>query len=258
MPPVDTSSPAALVTGLLGQLVAQTGLYFVVVGGLYLLVWRWGRARFASRRVQRVERADRAQIGFEVKHTLITMVFSSVNAGGLIALTAAGWTRLSLSADGHSTLAIAGTVVGLVLFNDLWFYGCHRALHTPWLFKHVHSVHHRSIDTTPFTSYSFHAVEALLMTAWLIPAAMLLPIPVPALALTAMIGLANNVMAHLGYEFFPAWLMRVPGLRLVNTATFHGLHHARSHGNYGLFTRVWDRLLGTELDGYEAAFAERR
>jgi 3-ketosteroid 9alpha-monooxygenase subunit B len=49
----------------------------------------------------------------------------------------------------------------------------------------------------------------------------------------------------------------VPGLRWINTATFHSLHHTGFHGNYGLFTRVWDRLFGTELPGYERAFLGR-
>jgi sterol desaturase/sphingolipid hydroxylase (fatty acid hydroxylase superfamily) len=78
-----------------------------------------------------------------------------------------------------------------------------------------------------------------------------------ALAALQVIGLANNVMAHLGYEFLPAWLLRVPLLRWTNTATFHSLHHTRSRGNFGLHTRLWDRLFGTEIADYERVFVER-
>jgi lathosterol oxidase len=85
----------------------------------------------------------------------------------------------------------------------------------------------------------------------------LLPIPMAALAALQVIGLANNVMAHLGYEFLPAWLLRVPLLRWTNTATFHSLHHTRSRGNFGLHTRLWDRLFGTEIADYERVFVER-
>ena len=60
------------------------------------------------------------------------------------------------------------------------------------------------------------------------------------------IGLANNVMSHLGYELLPRWLLRVPLLRWVNTSTFHNLHHTSLRGNYALMFRGWDRLLGTQ------------
>jgi sterol desaturase/sphingolipid hydroxylase (fatty acid hydroxylase superfamily) len=257
MDPNALSSSPALIAGLVGQFVAQTALYFVVVSAAFVIVWRWGAARFAGRRVQKTRRADAKQIRFEVKHTVVTMVVGTLNAALLIGLTSAGLTQVQMGAEGWAAWELALVVVGLVFLNDVWFYAWHRALHRPWLFKHVHAIHHRSIDTTPFTSYSFHAVEALIFGGWLIPAALLVPLPVPALVVTAAIGLANNVMSHLGYEFLPTWLLKVPGLRWANTATFHSLHHARSHGNYGLFTRVWDRLFGTELEGYEQAFLDR-
>ena len=109
----------------------------------------------------------------------------------------------------------------------------------------------------PFTSYSFHAGEAVLLGAWIVPAAVLLPIPMASLGALQVFGLANNVMAHLGYEFLPAWLMKVPILRWTNTATFHSLHHTRSRGNFGLHTRLWDRLFGTEIADYESVFVAR-
>jgi len=65
------------------------------------------------------------------------------------------------------------------------------------------------------------------------------------------------VMAHLGYEFLPRWLLRVPLLRWTNTATFHSLHHTRLNGNYGLHSRLWDRLFGTEVPDYEECFLRR-
>ena len=153
--------------------------------------------------------------------------------------------------------AIFAWVVALLAFNDLWFYGWHRLLHHPRLFRYVHAVHHKSVDVNPFTSYSFHAFEGFVLGLWIVPASVILPLPMSALAVLQVIGLANNVMAHLGYEFLPRWLLRVPLLRLTNTATFHSLHHTRLNGNYGLHSRVWDRLFGTELPEYERVFLTR-
>jgi sterol desaturase/sphingolipid hydroxylase (fatty acid hydroxylase superfamily) len=64
-------------------------------------------------------------------------------------------------------------------------------------------------------------------------------------------------MSHLGYELLPPQWLRTPLLRWMNTSTFHNLHHTSPKGNFGLMSRFWDRMLGTELSHYETTFTER-
>jgi sterol desaturase/sphingolipid hydroxylase (fatty acid hydroxylase superfamily) len=240
---------------LLTNFVTQAAAYFAVVSVVYFVVWRWGRERFASARIATTARADRAQLRHELGHTLVTLVVGMLSAGSVLALHATGRARLTDAPA--SPLAVLAWVAAGLVFNDAWFYGWHRLLHHPRLYRHVHAVHHRSVDVTPFSSYSFHAVEGLVLGAWIVPAAVFLPVPVAALGALQVIGLANNVMSHLGYEFAPRWLLRVPLLRWSNTATFHSLHHRYLRGNFGLHSRLWDRLFGTEIPDYERAFVER-
>lgn len=248
--------PAASLLGTLAlTFVTQAVGYFAVVGAVYQVVWRWGRERLRRARIPAPDRVNAAQIRAEIGHTGVTLLAGMVSAGALVALHASGMTRLTDAPA--SPWAIGAWTFGGVMFNDAWFYSWHRTLHHPRLFRHIHLVHHRSIDVNPFTSYSFHAVEALLLGAWVVPAAMWLPIPTAALGALQVIGLANNVVAHLGYELFPRWILGVPILRWTQTATFHSLHHTRSHGNFGLHTRIWDRVFGTELPEYEAVFLRR-
>ena len=247
----DASTIATIAQSFVTQAVA----YFAVVGTVFLVVWHWGRERFATSRIPGPRRVDAKQIRREIGHTLVTLLAGLTSAGAVIGLQAAGLAKLSDAPASGWT--IAAWVAAAMLVNDAWFYGWHRLLHHPKLFRHIHVVHHKSVDVNPFTSYSFHAVEAVLLGVWIVPAALLLPIPMAAIGLLQVIGLANNVMAHLGYEFLPAWLLRVPLLRWTNTATFHSLHHARSRGNFGLHTRLWDRLFGTEIADYEQVFVER-
>lgn len=249
--PTPSSIPLLLVTNFFLQALG----YFAVVGAVYLVVWRWGREWFRASRIPAPQRVDGAQIRREIGHTLGTLVAGTGSAGTVMALHAAGLTRLT-DAPASPFVVAAWILAGLV-FNDGWFYGWHRLLHHPRLFRHVHAVHHRSIDVNPFTSYSFHMVEAFLLGIWIVPAALFLPIPMAALGVLQVIGLANNVMAHLGYELLPRWILRVPLLRWTNTATFHSLHHTRSRGNFGLHSRLWDRLFGTELPEYEQVFLTR-
>lgn len=174
-------------------------------------------------------------------------------------IRARGLTRLVAHVDvsAAGAASVLAWVVAVVVFNDLWFYGWHRLLHTRWLFRHVHAVHHKSVDVNPFSSYSFHAFEAFILGAWVVPAALWLPIPLAALGAMQVVGLLNNVNSHLGYELLPAWWVRAPVLSWSASSTYHNLHHQRLHGNYGLFSRVWDRLFGTELPGYAEAFTDR-
>ncbi|MCK6518526.1 sterol desaturase family protein [Myxococcota bacterium] len=241
----------------LAAYIGQSLGFLAVVSVVFFVVWRLGAGRLAGRRIRARGRTfDGAQLRHELKHTAVVLAIGTAQLLLINALNDRGWTQLSQDWGPWGAMGAALTVVGLVLFNDLWFYSVHRVLHTPWLFRRVHAVHHRSADVNPFSSYSFHAVEGALLTAWLIPAALLVPLSMPALMVTQLIGTANNLMAHLGYELLPVWWIRAPGLRWTNTATFHSLHHTQLKGNYGLFTRLWDRLLGTELSGYEAAFVE--
>ncbi len=168
-----------------------------------------------------------------------------------------GLTRLQTDAPTSGWAGIVATTVVLLILNDAWFYGWHRLLHHPRVFRYIHAVHHKSVDVNPFSSYSLHPLEALVMSAWVIPAVMFVPLHLSVLGAMQGLGLANNVMSHLGFEFLPRWLLRVPLLRWLNTATFHSLHHTQLNGNYGLQFRWWDRLFGTEVEGYPEAFVER-
>ena len=247
---------AALVA-LLQQTLVQVFAYLALAGLLFLVFWVWGERRLARRRVQKVRRLGPRQLRHELRHTLVTLAVGSLGAGSTVALHVLGHTRLVDAIAPGEGLAALAWAAGIIAFNDAWFYAWHRLLHTPWLFRHVHSVHHKSVDVNPFSSYSFHALEALILSAWVLPAALLLPIPLPVLAAVQVIGLLNNLNSHLGYELLPRWWVRAPLLAWSASSTYHNLHHQHLRGNYGLFTRVWDRLFGTECAGYEAAFTDR-
>jgi sterol desaturase/sphingolipid hydroxylase (fatty acid hydroxylase superfamily) len=46
-------------------------------------------------------------------------------------------------------------------FRDVHFYFAHRLIHLNFLFKYIHSVHHRNNDTEPFSGLSMHPTEHL-------------------------------------------------------------------------------------------------
>lgn len=63
-------------------------------------------------------------------------------------------------AENPWTLALIALVVPII--HEFHFFCIHRLIHTPLLYKWVHSVHHNSVNPSPWSSLSMHPVEHLL------------------------------------------------------------------------------------------------
>ena len=53
-------------------------------------------------------------------------------------------------------------------WQSIHFYWIHRLMHVPMLFRKVHHVHHRNINTGPWSGLSMHPVELLFFSGILI------------------------------------------------------------------------------------------
>lgn len=142
-----------------------------------------------------------------------------------------------------SVATIASQVVLFFIIEDAAFFFGHRALHTPYLYKKVHSVHH--LHATPFgiaAEYA-HPIEVLLLGL----ATFLGPMLVGPHHLTLLIYLGlrcmQTVECHSGYDF-PWSLNRwMPG---YGGADFHDHHHRSFSGNYSSTFTWMDYLMGTD------------
>jgi lathosterol oxidase len=133
-----------------------------------------------------------------------------------------------------------------LVIHDTYFYWLHRSIHHPRLFKTFHLLHHKSVNPSPLASYSFNFLEGVLEALVLVPILVLVPLHPLGLLIFTTLALGINVYGHLGYELAPRWLRRTFLFELLNTSVHHNLHHSRFKGNYGLYFRFWDRLMGTE------------
>lgn len=143
----------------------------------------------------------------------------------------------------------ATVLIGLVI-HDTYFYWMHRLLHHDKLFKLTHLVHHRSTNPSPWTSYSFHLLEAVAEGLVLVILVCVMPMHPLGVLLFTIAAFGINVYGHLGYELMPrnfrhSWLFGV-----LNSSVYHNLHHSKFKGNYGLYFRIWDRVMGTEHPDY--------
>ena len=119
-------------------------------------------------------------------------------------------------------------------------------MHHRKLFKWTHEGHHRSVQPTPWASFSFDPIEAV-SSAWLLPAlALILPLHVGMALFVLMLMTINAVFNHAGWEVYPdKWVKGWWGRHII-TASHHNLHHTRFKGNYGLYFRFWDKVCGTD------------
>jgi len=230
-----------------------TNYLFIAV--VYFVVWKLLKRRLQNWRIQLKERVDAKQIKSEIINSLFTLMVSTLIVSAIYLMKSLGLTKIYTDINEFPRFYAIGGFFIFLFLDDTWFYWIHRLLHHPKIFKYVHKVHHKSIDVNPFTSLSFHWVETLLLTSWIVPVSMFFPMYVPAFGLLQIWGLLDNIKSHIGYEFFPSWWNKSIG-KLMTSSTHHNMHHSKFNGNYGVHFRIWDRLLGTEFNDYEKTFDE--
>jgi ring-1,2-phenylacetyl-CoA epoxidase subunit PaaE len=227
----------------------------MVMGVIYLLVWVLLGKFSKNRKIQLSKRAGWVQIKDEVIASAVSLLGGTAFQLILFSMRDGGNLKLYDNAGKYGIWYEVFVVAFMIFVTDAWFYWLHRFMHQPVVYKYVHALHHKSLDVNPFTSNSFHVIEAIALTLWILPFLYFIPVSPVALGIVQALGTFNNLKSHLGYEFFPKFF-RIPPFNMLVNATNHSLHHTQYNGNYGLFFRYWDILCGTELNDTTHLFQE--
>jgi sterol desaturase/sphingolipid hydroxylase (fatty acid hydroxylase superfamily) len=182
-------------------------------------------------------------MGHDLRYTITTLVLTLVTGAATTVLVLEDVIPLSVGwpTGGGFVIEVAAYVV---LF-DAYFYGLHRVLHVPVLYRSVHAVHHRSTAPTVTTALAFHPLEALSIIAFMPAAMCLFPIHLASLAVVSTLLSGSILLAHCGHEVFPQWWQRIPVLNWYVTPRIHDVHHVRRDCNYSATLVIFDRLFGT-------------
>jgi Delta7-sterol 5-desaturase len=154
---------------------------------------------------------------------------------------------------------LASFLYSLILttvWAEIWHYVSHRAFHLRTL-HWIHAEHHKSQLNTPFTAMSFSFTEKLIFDVGLLG----LLAGVDRYTSLNFFGVAAwytgylvmTSVGHANFELKPPHYNSLRG-KVLTSAIYHSLHHARYTGNYGLGTRLLDRVFGTEWDDYERVY----
>jgi sterol desaturase/sphingolipid hydroxylase (fatty acid hydroxylase superfamily) len=138
------------------------------------------------------------------------------------------------------TLHLIAWCLAIPVTRDVHFYFCHRVLHTRFLYKYFHTVHHRNIDTEPFSGLTMHPMEHLYYFACYGPFLWAGEKKHPFLVFWMGVhALISPVGGHSGYE--DHW----------SSDVFHYMHHRYFDCNYGSLGIPLDYWFGTFKDKLE-------
>jgi len=122
-----------------------------------------------------------------------------------------------------------------ILVEEVGFYYCHRLMHHPRLYKHIHKVHHEWTASISMISMYVHPVEHVvssILPVFLGPFVM--GSHFANLLLWSCIAISSTQISHSGYH-----------LPFLPSPEAHDFHHLKFTNNFGVLG-VLDRLHGTD------------
>lgn len=143
-------------------------------------------------------------------------------------------------------LAILCLLVPVI--HETHFFCIHWLIHRPFLYKWVHSVHHNSVNPSPWSSLSMHPVEHLLYLSTMIYHLILPSNPVIALYQLHFAGF-GAVPGHVGFDKVEI----TDDFAVDSHAYIHYLHHKLFEVNFGDGLIPFDKWIGTFHDGSKEA-----
>lgn len=212
-------------------------------------VLQWWNARHPARRIQpnrdgmhraRAEMAESAR-GIAMTAACLALALTLQRHG------------LTLWTPWQGALGFIASMVLIVVLYDAWFYWCHRLLHTPRFYR-FHRWHHRSVAPTVWSSDSQTVTETAMCQAFLVVAAVLLPVSAVALVAHRIYDHFNSQFGHAGHEYFADATTRYPSPMVCTT--FHDQHHELFNWNYANYFSFWDRVMGTLHPSYDAKVSQ--
>jgi len=212
----------------------------LIQGGMYLAVSRF--LCMQKKRVFQLPFSD-GQLRSELLATLNTILIDSLLISSLVKFGP------PLLQSGRAAFSF---FISFIWF-EIWFYVSHRAFHSRALYW-LHKQHHVAKVTSPLTAMSFSILERCililggigflsLLSAWV-------PLSQSGVALYLLANYALNLYGHSNIELIPSKWLKIPFAKILNTSTYHALHHARYVGHFGLFTPFMDLFFNSYFNDY--------
>jgi Delta7-sterol 5-desaturase len=196
------------------------------------------------------------QVRKEIWYSFLGAVIFAVSGTLLLISWQQGYTKLYTEIRVMDLLWIPSSFFLALFIHETYYYWLHRWMHRPKALRHFHYIHHHSLYTSSFTSFSFHPIEALFQAIFLPILVLILPMHFTVLIALLVTMSITAVINHAGVEIYSRSAIQSPIARWVVGATHHDMHHLRYRCNYGLYFTFWDVWMRTEDAGFGKRFLE--
>ena len=127
-------------------------------------------------------------------------------------------------------------VLAFTIFYETYSYFVHRLLHLK-PFTQWHGVHHRSHRVTPWSAYSVHPIEALLICLSAPLFMLIFPVHLAVIFVFHILGVVFTMALHSNIILNK----RIPLSSIFNAYTLcHAAHHKKGNVNFGFVNTFWD------------------
>ncbi len=205
---------------------------YLGIGSLFLSVCKVLERKHVLNKIESKE-VSKEQVAFEIKHSIKSIVVFGFSIIPIIYLVRVDIIELLP----NTWFNILIGVILLTLWNEVHFYVVHRIMHQKFMMKHVHIIHHRSHIPTVYSVYSFHWLEALLLSTVPLTIVLFIPFSIIAVFIYPLVSILLNFAGHCNYRFGDG-----KGNSWKLFGTYHNEHHIRGRKNYGFTLNFLDKL----------------
>jgi sterol desaturase/sphingolipid hydroxylase (fatty acid hydroxylase superfamily) len=230
--------------------------YFLVAGGTYLFFYSPFSKSFTNSNLPSQSPSWRS-IQQDIKLSVLSAGVFALAAAFIMSAYGWGILRLYDRVQQYGIWYLGASYGAVLILQDTYFYFTHRLFHHRALFRWLHQGHHRSRYPTPWTSFAFDPLEAIVQALFLVGIVFIIPLHFVTLIAVMTTMTVWAVLNHLGLDRLPLsfphhWL----GRWFIGPA-HHSIHHLKYTVHYGLYFTFWDRLLGTQDPSYHSWMPKR-
>ena len=218
------------------QVYALTVIYFLllyfVLGPLFLYTCKVLEKLQVLHQIQSTPKPNK-NIRYEIKNSFRSILIFGFSSLPVIYFVRTGF--MVLLPD-----SVWVTLIGLALlivWNEIHFFLVHRVMHWPVCYRYIHYMHHVSKIPTVYSVFSFHPVEAFLLSTVEVTLVLFVPLSTTAIFLYPLVSILLNYAGHCNYRFGngtgSAWHL---------FGTRHSTHHYRNTNQYGFASPLLDEL----------------
>lgn len=186
---------------------------------------------------------NKSEILDGIKHSLFSMfcIILPVSTTGIFIGNHIDYLPFNMNRDIPNFFIFSSHIIFILLLSDILFYFLHRIMHTPYLYKNIHKLHHYYNEPFALTNHYIHPIELIIFFLPPIIPGIILNTHISIMWVSAILMNWSGIIIHSGYD-----LKKIPYIKYITPCILeHDCHHKYFNYNFGATFNFVDKLLGT-------------